>query len=351
MRLRIGGCRRRSRRSDRRRSDRCWSRVASPRNLLVGNPPTRCCLRDTLLLARSDPAGELTHPAASAHPASLLSGGPPFVVPLRPRDLLWISGGGTMQGVVPEFADLEGAIAGRTMQRSTAKRFSPPMSAACRAPTAPIAPAAMTTPTLRQAVADVVARQRDIGIDVVNEGEYTKGGDWLSYVENRFGGFEARPPAGGKPLILQGKDREEFADFYHYATRARHAVLRARRADQAGAAALGRDRADHLSRRGRRCKREIDAVPGGGRAGHRGLHHHDRAGEPRALSAQRVLQERGGVRLRHRRGDADRIPGDRRRPGSSCRSTTPGCRRCGIASACRWASTRSANTARCGSRR
>jgi 5-methyltetrahydropteroyltriglutamate--homocysteine methyltransferase len=53
---------------------------------------------------------------------------------------------------------------------------------------------------------------------VVNEGEYTKGGDWLSYVDNRFGGFEARPPAGGTPVILQGKDREEFADFYSYAT-------------------------------------------------------------------------------------------------------------------------------------
>jgi 5-methyltetrahydropteroyltriglutamate--homocysteine methyltransferase len=70
---------------------------------------------------------------------------------------------------------------------------------------------------LRQAVARVVARQRDAGIDVVNEGEYTKGGDWLSYVDNRFGGFAERPPAGGTPVILQGKDREEFADFYRYA--------------------------------------------------------------------------------------------------------------------------------------
>jgi 5-methyltetrahydropteroyltriglutamate--homocysteine methyltransferase len=72
--------------------------------------------------------------------------------------------------------------------------------------------------TIREMVKGVVARQRDIGIDVVNEGEYTKGGDWLSYVDNRFGGFEARPPAGGTPVILQGKDREEFADFYSYAT-------------------------------------------------------------------------------------------------------------------------------------
>jgi 5-methyltetrahydropteroyltriglutamate--homocysteine methyltransferase len=71
---------------------------------------------------------------------------------------------------------------------------------------------------LRQSVAGVVARQRDVGIDVINEGEYTKGGDWLAYVDSRFDGFEARPPAGGKPVILQGKDREVFADFYNDAT-------------------------------------------------------------------------------------------------------------------------------------
>jgi 5-methyltetrahydropteroyltriglutamate--homocysteine methyltransferase len=76
---------------------------------------------------------------------------------------------------------------------------------------------------LREAVAAVVQKQRDIGIDVVNEGEYAKGGDWLSYVEGRFDGFEERPPAGGKPLILQGRDREEFADFYQYA--ATHGTL------------------------------------------------------------------------------------------------------------------------------
>jgi 5-methyltetrahydropteroyltriglutamate--homocysteine methyltransferase len=70
----------------------------------------------------------------------------------------------------------------------------------------------------RASVDRVVARQREIGLDLINEGEYTKGGDWLSYVEARFGGFEARPaPAGEKPLIAQGRDREAFADFYRYA--------------------------------------------------------------------------------------------------------------------------------------
>ena len=72
---------------------------------------------------------------------------------------------------------------------------------------------------LRASVDAVVRRQRDLGLDLVNEGEYTKGGDWLSYVESRFGGFEARPaPPGEKPLIAQGRDREAFAEFYRYAT-------------------------------------------------------------------------------------------------------------------------------------
>jgi 5-methyltetrahydropteroyltriglutamate--homocysteine methyltransferase len=68
------------------------------------------------------------------------------------------------------------------------------------------------------AVAEVVARQREAGLDIINEGEYTKGGDWLSYADDRFGGFTERPRKDGKPLILQGKDREQFADFYQYAT-------------------------------------------------------------------------------------------------------------------------------------
>jgi 5-methyltetrahydropteroyltriglutamate--homocysteine methyltransferase len=68
-------------------------------------------------------------------------------------------------------------------------------------------------------VAAVVRKQREIGIDIINEGEYTKGGDWLSFVETRFSGFEERErPPGDMPLIMRGKDREEFAEFYAYAT-------------------------------------------------------------------------------------------------------------------------------------
>ncbi len=79
-------------------------------------------------------------------------------------------------------------------------------------------PAGLETWAQREAaVAEVVARQRETGLDIINEGEYTKGGDWLSYADERFGGFSQRPRRDGKPLIAQGRDREEFADFYAYA--------------------------------------------------------------------------------------------------------------------------------------
>jgi 5-methyltetrahydropteroyltriglutamate--homocysteine methyltransferase len=67
-------------------------------------------------------------------------------------------------------------------------------------------------------VAAVVARQRETGIDIVNEGEFAKGGDWLRYMQTRFGGFTEIDVLEGKPLIEQGKDREAFADFYKYAS-------------------------------------------------------------------------------------------------------------------------------------
>jgi 5-methyltetrahydropteroyltriglutamate--homocysteine methyltransferase len=67
------------------------------------------------------------------------------------------------------------------------------------------------------AVRQLVEHQRETGLDILNEGEYTKGGDWLSFADNRFGGFTAGERKG-PPLITLGKDREEFADFYQWAS-------------------------------------------------------------------------------------------------------------------------------------
>lgn len=70
---------------------------------------------------------------------------------------------------------------------------------------------------LRAAVEWVVARQRSIGLDLINEGELTKGGDWLGYLDDRFAGFEARQGPNQTPLIQQGLDRTSFQDFYRHA--------------------------------------------------------------------------------------------------------------------------------------
>src|SRR6185369_3922299 len=66
------------------------------------------------------------------------------------------------------------------------------------------------------AVRQLVDRQRQTGLDIINEGEYTKGGDWLSFTDDRFGGFTAGERKG-PPIVTLGKDREEFADFYKWA--------------------------------------------------------------------------------------------------------------------------------------
>jgi len=65
-------------------------------------------------------------------------------------------------------------------------------------------------------VRHLVDRQRQIGLDIINEGESTKGGDWLSFTDDRFGGFSESAPKG-RPVVAQGKDREEFAEFYQWA--------------------------------------------------------------------------------------------------------------------------------------
>jgi 5-methyltetrahydropteroyltriglutamate--homocysteine methyltransferase len=69
-----------------------------------------------------------------------------------------------------------------------------------------------------QEVRDIIAAQRNAGIDIANEGEFTKGGDWLNYIDGRLSGFTAREISGSPPMIARGKDREEFAAFYKYAT-------------------------------------------------------------------------------------------------------------------------------------
>ena len=79
-------------------------------------------------------------------------------------------------------------------------------------------------PRLRSAIADIVHRQVESGIDVVNDGEFGKAmrsavdfGAWWSYVYDRLAGFELRQEQvkkGRAAWTFGSKERQEFAEFY-----------------------------------------------------------------------------------------------------------------------------------------
>jgi len=67
---------------------------------------------------------------------------------------------------------------------------------------------------LRTAVHDVVAAQRSAGTDIVNEGELTKGGNWVTFINSRLSGFQDVPAEGTLALLRSSRDWQEFDDFY-----------------------------------------------------------------------------------------------------------------------------------------
>jgi 5-methyltetrahydropteroyltriglutamate--homocysteine methyltransferase len=165
---------------------------------------------------------------------------------------------------------------------------------------------------LRAAVAAVVQKQRDTGLDVINEGEFTKGGDWLTYIDGRLGGFEVRSVEGEMPIIAQGKDREVFADFYKEAnargtlfyapthispSRRRHWICTGPITYQAQAALTS----------------ELEMFRRAYRHGGRAVLHVYRASELRALSQEQLLSHGRRISFCLRRSDAHRVRNDRRR--------------------------------------
>lgn len=71
-----------------------------------------------------------------------------------------------------------------------------------------------TTEQLRQAVKDVVQGQKDAGVDIIDEGELTKSGIWVTYIHERFDGFES-VAADGKPSLLpMAQDMLDFPEYY-----------------------------------------------------------------------------------------------------------------------------------------
>jgi 5-methyltetrahydropteroyltriglutamate--homocysteine methyltransferase len=71
---------------------------------------------------------------------------------------------------------------------------------------------------LTKHVGEIVRKQVEAGIDVVNDGECSKP-SFNNYLAERLGGFEARMPPGGLPVPtgpigIDGRDATMFPDFY-----------------------------------------------------------------------------------------------------------------------------------------
>jgi len=75
---------------------------------------------------------------------------------------------------------------------------------------------------LRESVAEVVQRQIQAGVDVINDGEFGKSTSWSLYILKRLSGFEMRPAKTS--AFARGADREKFKDFYEELEGARATV-------------------------------------------------------------------------------------------------------------------------------
>ncbi len=71
---------------------------------------------------------------------------------------------------------------------------------------------------LAKLIPGIVQQQLDIGIDIVNDGEYGKP-SWTGYVDTRLSGFELRPSSEPGPLQTS-HDMNVFADYYNEAMQA-----------------------------------------------------------------------------------------------------------------------------------
>jgi len=68
---------------------------------------------------------------------------------------------------------------------------------------------------VRGAVAEVVGKQVDCGIDIVNDGEQGKSG-FSRYTRERLSGIVERPPdAGYRPTSIFARDEVDFPEYFH----------------------------------------------------------------------------------------------------------------------------------------
>jgi 5-methyltetrahydropteroyltriglutamate--homocysteine methyltransferase len=72
---------------------------------------------------------------------------------------------------------------------------------------------------LTESIGELVQQQADAGVDIVSDGEFSKGVNWAFYIHSRLSGITVRPatPEEAKDPMTSmagGRDRVEFPEFY-----------------------------------------------------------------------------------------------------------------------------------------
>src|SRR5580658_6685006 len=72
---------------------------------------------------------------------------------------------------------------------------------------------------LTESAPEVVRQQAETGIDIVSDGEFSKGANWAFYVHKRLSGITVRPATAEEardPLASMGggRDHQSFPEFY-----------------------------------------------------------------------------------------------------------------------------------------
>ena len=75
---------------------------------------------------------------------------------------------------------------------------------------------------LREAVAEVVRRQVECGLDIVNDGELSKP-NFTDYVAARLAGWQKRPGTGDRRLSIIARDERKFPEYFQAHPRPRYA--------------------------------------------------------------------------------------------------------------------------------
>ena len=153
---------------------------------------------------------------------------------------------------------------------------------------------------LKRAVRDVVQKQLDLGVDVVDDGEFSKRG-FAVYAHERLAGLESTGTIRPSPWA-ESRESQAFPEFYEPSTRPRDGAPTPSNAQMA---CTGADRIQGPGPARARSRQSQGRRGGGRRRG--GLRPGDLAQRHRRQPDQRALRQRRRAALRHRRRDERKV--------------------------------------------